>query len=48
MAKENSEKVSDILRVLYDQSVILEGAVPEDPADFVKRINDLMAQALER
>ncbi len=46
MAKDNDEKTGDILKVLYDQSMILEGAVPEDAADFVKRIDDLMTLAL--
>ena len=46
MAKDNSEKVSDILKILYDQAAILEGALPDDPADFAKRINDLVAIAI--
>ena len=46
MSKANDEKVSDILKVLYDQSMILEGVAPDDPADFVKRIDDLMTLAL--
>ena len=47
MVKENSDKAADILRTLYDQSMILEGAVPEDAAGFVKRIDDLMTLALK-
>ncbi|MBR1486963.1 MAG: hypothetical protein IJ597_06900, partial [Synergistaceae bacterium] len=45
MAKKESEnaKVSDILKILYDQAAILEGAAPDDPADFAKRINQLIA-----
>ena len=46
MAEAGDEKVGDIVRVLYEQSVILEGAVPEDVAGFVKRIDDLMMSAL--
>ena len=46
MASENDGKTEDILRVLYDQSLILEGAVPDDAAGFVKRIDDLMTLAL--
>ncbi|MBQ3396778.1 MAG: molecular chaperone HtpG [Synergistaceae bacterium] len=46
MSKNNDEKVYDILRLLYDQSMILEGVAPDDPADFVKRIDDLMTLAL--
>ena len=47
MAKADDEKAGDVVKVLYDQSVILEGAVPEDAAGFVKRINDLMTLALK-
>ncbi len=43
---ENDERVNDFLRVLYDQAIILEGAAPEDPAGFVKRIDELMTLAL--
>ena len=43
---ENSDdkaKVSDIIRILYDQAAILDGAAPDDPADFARRINQLIA-----
>ena len=43
LAKNNNEKVSDMLKILYDQSLILEGTIPDNPADFVKRIDDLMS-----
>ncbi len=46
MAKAGDERVSDLVKVLYEQSVILEGAVPDDAAGFVKRIDDLMMSAL--
>ena len=46
MVKAGDEKAGDVVKVLYDQSVILEGAVPEDAAGFVKRINELMTLAL--
>lgn len=46
MAKANDEKTRDIVKVLYDQSLILEGAAPQDPAGFVKLIDDLMTMAL--
>lgn len=46
MAGDNDGKTDDFLRVLYDQSLILEGAVPDDAAGFVKRIDDLMTLAL--
>ncbi len=46
MSKMNDAKVSDVLKTLYDQSMILEGVAPDNPADFVKRIDDLMTLAL--
>lgn len=46
MSEAGDEKAGDLVKVLYDQSVILEGAVPEDAAGFVKRIDDLMMSAL--
>ena len=47
MAKSGEDsKVSDILMLLYDQSLILEGAAPEDPAKFVSLIDGLMTKAL--
>ena len=48
MAKDNNdnEKVSDIIKVLYDQAAILEGASPDDPADFARRINQLIAATI--
>ena len=45
MAKNKSEKVSDFIKILYDQAAILEGASPDDPADFARRINQLIAVA---
>ena len=46
LAKDNDEKAKNFLRVLYDQALILEGASPEDPAGFVKRVDELMTLAL--
>ncbi|MBQ3653142.1 MAG: molecular chaperone HtpG [Synergistaceae bacterium] len=46
MAKDGDERAGDVLRLLYDQSLILEGVMPEDSAEFVKRINDLMSLAM--
>ena len=46
MVKAEDEKAWDIVRVLYEQSMILEGVVPEDAAGFVKRIDELMTLAL--
>ena len=46
MAKENNNQVSDIIKILYDQAAILEGASPDDPADFARRINNLIAATI--
>ena len=46
IAGNDKDKAADILRVLYDQSVILEGEMPDDPAGFVKRVDALMTLAL--
>ena len=46
LANSNIETVSDMLKILYDQAMILEGATPDDPAGFIKRVDDLMAFAL--
>ena len=46
-AGNNDERVADVIKILYDQSVILEGAMPEDPAGYAARVNELMKIALE-
>ncbi|MBQ7195918.1 MAG: molecular chaperone HtpG [Synergistaceae bacterium] len=46
IANDDREKVSDVLKILYDQSLILEGAELDNPADFARRINELIAFAL--
>ena len=46
IAANDRDKAGDVLRVLYDQSVILEGEMPDDPAGFVKRVDGLMTLAL--
>ena len=46
MAEAGDEKVGDMVKVLYEQSMLLEGVVPEDAAGFVKRVDDLMMLAL--
>ncbi|MBR4195744.1 MAG: molecular chaperone HtpG [Synergistaceae bacterium] len=46
LAENDRDKAADILRVLYDQSLILEGELPDDPAGFVKRVDELMTLAL--
>ncbi len=38
------DKAQDLAQVLFDQAVLAEGALPEDPAAFVRRVNELLAQ----
>ncbi|MDR2534583.1 MAG: molecular chaperone HtpG [Treponema sp.] len=40
---ENEQRVADIAGVLLDQALLLEGIKIKDPADFVKRLNRLLA-----
>ena len=45
LAKMRSEeKIKDFSEVLFDQAVLAEGALPEDPAGFVRKINALLIQ----
>ncbi|MFB2539037.1 MULTISPECIES: molecular chaperone HtpG [unclassified Acinetobacter] len=37
-----STQFDDLANVLFDQAVIAEGGLPEDPAEYVKRINSLL------
>src|SRR5262249_20802292 len=48
LAQANAEdaKLGDLVTVLYEQSLLAEGAQLEDPAGFVKRLTHLMAQAV--
>lgn len=41
---ENSAQFDDLANVIFDQAVIAEGGLPEDPAAYVKRINSLLVQ----
>jgi molecular chaperone HtpG len=41
-AEESSERFDDLSHVLFDQSLLAEGGQLEDPATFVKRLNQLM------
>jgi molecular chaperone HtpG len=45
LAKMRSkEKISDFSSILFDQAVLAEGALPEDPAGFVRKVNALLTQ----
>ena len=46
IAETDRDKAADILRVLYDSAVMLEGEMPDDPAAFVKRVDGFMTVAL--
>ena len=46
IAMSDENRVSDMLKILYDQSLILEGSAPDNPADYVKRVENLMTLAL--
>ncbi|MDQ7011297.1 MAG: molecular chaperone HtpG [Mariprofundaceae bacterium] len=44
LAKMRSkEKINDFATILFDQAVLAEGALPEDPAGFVRKINAMLA-----
>jgi len=45
LAKMRSkEKIEDFSSILFDQAILAEGALPEDPAGFVRKINALLKQ----
>jgi len=45
LAKMRSkDKINDFSSILFDQAVLAEGALPEDPAGFVRKINALLIQ----
>ena len=39
---EGSAQFDDLANVIFDQALIAEGGLPEDPAQFIKRINSLL------
>jgi heat shock protein beta len=46
LARGEKESVSDIVRLLYDSALLNSGYVHEDVADFVQRLNNIMASNL--
>jgi len=40
---EHSERFDDLAHVVFDQAVLAEGGVLEDPAAYVRRVNSLLA-----
>jgi molecular chaperone HtpG len=41
---EDEERFGDVAGVLLDQALLVEGIKVKDPADFVKRLNRLLAK----
>ena len=39
---EGSERFDDLAHILFDQALLAEGGLPEDPAAYVKRVNALL------
>lgn len=39
---ESSTQFDDLAHVIFDQALIAEGGLPEDPAEYLKRINNLL------
>src|SRR6476661_1478540 len=40
---EGSDHFHDLAQILFDQALLAEGGLPEDPAAYVKRVNALLA-----
>ena len=47
MARRKDPNAEALLSILYDQSMILEGAQVADPAAFVRRMNEVMTRLLK-
>jgi molecular chaperone HtpG len=39
---ENSQHFEDLAHILFDQALLAEGGLPEDPAAYVRRVNGLL------
>ena len=40
---DGSAHFHDLAQILFDQALLAEGGLPEDPAAYVKRVNALLA-----
>jgi molecular chaperone HtpG len=40
---DGSDHFDDLAHILFDQALLAEGGLPEDPAAYVKRVNSLLA-----
>lgn len=47
-AETDEERFTDLAKVLFDQALLAEGGQLEDPASFVRRLNDLMLKLAEK
>ncbi len=45
MKLEASDNFDDLARILFDQALLAEGGLPEDPAAYVRRVNQLLAKS---
>jgi molecular chaperone HtpG len=41
---ESAAQFDDLANVIFDQALIAEGGLPEDPAAYIKRVNSLLLQ----
>ena len=39
---ESSEHFDDLAHILFDQALLAEGGLPDDPAAYVRRVNTLL------
>ena len=42
---EGSEHFDDLAHILFDQALLAEGGMPDDPASYVRRVNQLLEKA---
>jgi molecular chaperone HtpG len=42
---ETGENFDDLAHILFDQALLAEGGLPEDPAAYVRRVNQLLQKA---
>ena len=40
---DGSPNFDDLANILFDQALLAEGGLPDDPAAYVKRVNALLA-----
>ena len=48
LAISDNKRVSEMLKILYDNSLILEGSAPTNPADYIKQVENLMTLATDK